>query len=229
LDNKNREHIRKLLEYAGYTKESVRDLELYSPAGTDVKSVHEIVVLDNDLPVYYTTVDDLALRKSPTLKEMVSIRNAIRILNDGDVLRTKRETTLLYLQKKCLEKLDISYTRDDIKALWTEGKAALDACDSGWVKEILVCFATLAGWFESSYELQVPEMFIFGKKLQKTSGECFSPVVVYQDHENNLMLSDDIFLDVKSEKFAGLIAGHIAPSLKGYDVLTYFKDQLLST
>jgi len=42
----------------------VRDLDLYvADTGT---AVQKILVLDNELPIYRTTVADVAMRKSPT-------------------------------------------------------------------------------------------------------------------------------------------------------------------
>ncbi|MBU2621632.1 MAG: hypothetical protein KKD92_04875, partial [Proteobacteria bacterium] len=80
----DKETMRKMLEMSAYQTRKERDLELYIHDNAD--GIKRILVLDNELPLYNTTVDDVVLRKSPTLKEMLSIRNALKILNDADVI-----------------------------------------------------------------------------------------------------------------------------------------------
>ena len=54
---------RELLEMTDFEAVKVRDLHLYvrPRGGTNT----EVLVLDNGLAIYHTTVDDVALRKSP--------------------------------------------------------------------------------------------------------------------------------------------------------------------
>ena len=54
----------------------------------------KVLVFDNELALYHSTVDDVALRKSPEWKEMVSIRNVRRILNDQDVVVSKGKESI---------------------------------------------------------------------------------------------------------------------------------------
>ena len=56
--------FRVLLEMAEYRLHRERDLDLYLPPEGSEKA--HILVLDNDLPFYKTTVSDIAMRKSPT-------------------------------------------------------------------------------------------------------------------------------------------------------------------
>jgi hypothetical protein len=46
----------------------------------------EVVVLDNELAVYHTSVEDVALRRSPHWQEMFSVKNIRKIMN-GSVTR----------------------------------------------------------------------------------------------------------------------------------------------
>ena len=128
--------MRQLLALSPLKPETVRDIELYRLTGSKPEK-EMILVLDNDLAVYKTTVDDVAMRKSPTVKEMVSIRNAIKILNDKDVVVSKKETSLLEVQKMCLATLDLSYQRSDLAAIATEGRAAMELKDAAGVMESL--------------------------------------------------------------------------------------------
>jgi len=82
----NKQEMRELLSLSPFVLEKSRDLELYVRK-LDEKE-REVLVLDNELPLYgRTSVDDVALRRSPELREMVSIRNIIKILNDSDILK----------------------------------------------------------------------------------------------------------------------------------------------
>ena len=79
----DKDAMRELLDMSSYTHQRKRDLDLY--VDEDGGEKKKILVLDNELPIYLTTVEDVVLRKSPYIKEMVSIRNAIKILKDSDV------------------------------------------------------------------------------------------------------------------------------------------------
>ncbi|RPH76253.1 MAG: hypothetical protein EHM77_09420, partial [Planctomycetaceae bacterium] len=93
----DREAMDSLLISARYTKIRERELDLYRKETTAGKS--RILVLDNDLNIYHTTLDDVLLRKNPTVKEMISIRNAIKILNDTDVVVSKKAESVLAIEK----------------------------------------------------------------------------------------------------------------------------------
>ena len=69
-----------LIDMTDFEYKKVRDLPLYVRPFED--ETMEVLVLDNELPIYHTTVDDVALRKSPEWKEMFSIKNIKRIMND---------------------------------------------------------------------------------------------------------------------------------------------------
>jgi hypothetical protein len=79
------------LPFFPWSRRQERDLVLFLE--TDGPGQTRILVLDNDLSIYNTSVDDVVLRKSPTVKEMVNIRNAIKILNDKDVVTSKKEVS----------------------------------------------------------------------------------------------------------------------------------------
>ena len=69
-----------LLDMTDFEHKKVKDLHLYLRP-LDGK-IMEVVVLDNELPIYHTTVADVALRKSPYWQQMFSIRNIRKIMND---------------------------------------------------------------------------------------------------------------------------------------------------
>jgi hypothetical protein len=76
--------MRKLLALSPFVSAERRDLELYFRELEP--EIGEIISLDNELSLYgNTTVGDVALRRSPVVKEMVNIKNIIKILNDKDI------------------------------------------------------------------------------------------------------------------------------------------------
>ena len=84
----DKETMRRLLEMSDYQYRRVRDVDLYiqkSDTGLD-----KILVLDNELAIYRTTPEDVALRKSPRVKEIMNIRNIFKIMNDKDVVEIGR-------------------------------------------------------------------------------------------------------------------------------------------
>ncbi|PID73823.1 MAG: hypothetical protein CSB33_01760 [Desulfobacterales bacterium] len=115
--------VTELLAICDYDHRRERDLDLYIRRRDE--SPPRILVLDNELAVYGTDMEDVLMRKSPTLKEMLSIRGAMRILNDGDVVLRRREDTLGRLREEALEKLDLRFSAGDLEALAADGMAAL--------------------------------------------------------------------------------------------------------
>ena len=60
-----------LLDMTDLEHKKFRDLHLYiRPLEGEIM---EVPVFDNELPIYNTTVDDVALRRSPSWQEMFSI------------------------------------------------------------------------------------------------------------------------------------------------------------
>ena len=96
----DKELMRTLLSKSDFTQRRARDLELYvRPLQGEMM---EVLVFDNELALYHSTVDDVALRKSPEWKEMVSIRNIRRILNDQDVVVRKAKESIRHIYGNAL-------------------------------------------------------------------------------------------------------------------------------
>ena len=64
----DKDAVRGLMEITGYRQHRVRQMDFYlrEPA-TDPPN---ILVLDNDLTIYRTSMEDVALRKNPFIKEL---------------------------------------------------------------------------------------------------------------------------------------------------------------
>jgi len=183
--------MRALLNMGGYTRQAERDLDLY--VLTDGSGKDTILVLDNELALYKTTIQDVAMRKSPTVKEMVNIGNAIKILKDTDVVVSRREETLRTVQAACIDMLDFHYTKADIEAMGRDGKAALDNGYADGVVEVLRLFTEILGFESLPRSLTIPHCHMAGAPGQKTSGEvAYGPVVVYNLMHNKLGFVDDV-------------------------------------
>ncbi len=165
-----------------------RDLELYVMPGESEKKM--ILVLDNDLPFYNTTISDVLIRKSPTVKEMISIKNAIKILNDKDVVKSKKEESLRIIQKMCIEQLDLSYDISHLENLEKEGIMALESEDEQGVLSVLDIFSEIIGFCRAPKEFKAQGFEIMGflaEFAEKDSGEMvFGPFVVYGPGDNSL-------------------------------------------
>ncbi|MCU0594715.1 MAG: hypothetical protein MUC98_04530 [Desulfobacterota bacterium] len=78
---------KELLAMTDFEHKKVRDLHLYIRFLEG--EITEVAVIDNELPIYHTTVDDVTLRKSPYWQQMFNIRNGRKIMNDPDAIASK--------------------------------------------------------------------------------------------------------------------------------------------
>ena len=167
---------RKLFGVAGYEKVVRRDLEMYRmPA--DASGRERIIVLDNDLPVYRTGVDDVTLRKSPTVKEMVNIRNAIKILNDSDVLVCKKDDSVNLVRHTCIATLDLSYSDTDIDGIARGGVDALSSGHTEGIQEALTLFGELLGYAAPPKKLAFAHHDIIGFPEKTDAGMRYAPLL----------------------------------------------------
>ena len=142
----DKDGARRLIEMGGFPHVELkdRDLDLYILKDDGEKK--KIIVLDNGLAIYDSTIDDVAMRKSPTVKEMVNLRNARKILSDSDVRVSKRADSVRTLKKMLVDRLDLTYTEKDIEGIAYDGAAALESNDMDEVLESLVLFSELLGF-----------------------------------------------------------------------------------
>ena len=225
----DKQTMRSLLEMSPYKFRRKRDLDIYvREVETDKE---KILVLDNDLAIYNTTSDDVALRKSPTVKEMLSIRNVIRILNDTDVVVSKKEKSVKTIQKECIDILDLSFEKSDLDAIEKDGTAALEKGYTDGVIECLSLFAELLGYFPPPKTMKISNHKIVGALIKKDSGELlFGPIVIYSLIYNVLKLIDeqiDSLNKEKTEYMYKVAMGKEKASKEGSFVFQYLKDKVL--
>lgn len=225
-----RDTMRRLLEMGGYRHEQRRDLDLFfiEEPGEEPGL---ILVLDNDLPIYRTSADDVVLRKSPIVKEMISIRNAIRILNDADVVVSKKEESARSIQKRLIDGLDLSFTEDDIARIALDGKASLDAAYTEGVVESLALFGELLDFQPAPKPMRMSNHHVVGPIQDKTGGEVlFGPVVIYGLVHNVLRLID-VQVNPRDKDRVEMVhqvaLGNEPPTMEGHPVFDFLKTAVL--
>ena len=175
----------RLLELGGYPSLKERDLTLYTLEG-DIDH-GRFLVLDNDLAIYQTSAADIGLRKSPTVKEMVTFRNIKKILVDTDVVLSRKEESLNTIQRELIDRLDLHFEASDIEAIALEGQAALDRGDHDQVLESLALFSELLSFSPAPSPFRIKGFEIIGNLAKAEDGEIrFGPMVLYSPAQNTL-------------------------------------------
>lgn len=222
----DREALRELLIQAGYTPQTERDLTLFKPPP---ESDHQhILVFDNDIAFYRTTPADIGLRKSPTLKEMISIRNAIKIVHDKDVVVSRRNASLTVLHQEALSKLDLTFTKADLEELVLDGRLSLEKSYSEGVTDILSLFAELLKYTPAPANLQFKHYTVIGNLQQDLTGKpLFGPMILYQRLHNTLKLIENPINPHDAtalEKLKPVILGKTSADLEGPEVFKKLAD-----
>ncbi len=221
----DRAAMRQLLKLSPLQRTDTRDLELYVSGEKDLKEM--ILVLDNDIGIYRTSIEDVALRKSPTVKEMISIRNAIKILNDADVLVSKKEKSLKTIHNLCLGQLDLSYDRQDLKEIAEDGKNTLADGNSDGVRECLSLFAELLGLKQPPKPFSVTGYDLLGRITNKPDGSVLiDTIVLYHSDANTLRLLDKTINNKDKEaisEMSQIAVGEKDASFEGAAVIDFLE------
>jgi hypothetical protein len=210
--------------------EKRRDLELYFRQLEP--GIGEILVLDNELPLYgKTTLDDVTLRKSPELKEMISIRNVIKILHQSDVIMSKGRDALRYVRDRALDLLDLRFEEKDIEEMANDGIDALAREDSEVVMETLDLFVELLGYESVPAAVLVDDCVMFGSRHEAEDGkEAFGPIIMYNDRANILRLIEGtVHVDdpVEQEVIPQVALGEVEPDAEGDRVFRFLKEAVM--
>lgn len=226
----DKETMRKLLPLSPFVLEKRRDLELFFRELEP--GVGEILVLDNELPLYgKTSLDDVVLRKSPELKEMISIRNVIKILHDSDVVICKGRDALRYVHDRALDLLDLRFEEKDIEEIANDGNDALGMGDSDAVMETLDLFVELLGYESVPAAVLVNDYVMLGARHETEGGtETFGPIIMYNDKANVLkLIKETVPMDDSAEQrvIPGVALGEVEPDAEGYWVFQFLKEAVL--
>jgi hypothetical protein len=215
-----------LIDMTDLEHKKVRDLHLYVRPFEGENM--EVLVFDNELPIYHTTVDDVALRKSPEWKEMFSIKNIKKVMNDQDVIVSKGKESLEKIYDSAVALLDLTYTRDDLSVLVADGRQGLEEKSSEKVQESLDLFFELLDFQPVSLGILEHDLQIFAR--QKTNGgktTVFEDPVFFDEDSMSLGLRKGIFSPQKDLDLAWVIQyaqGEKTADLQGLEVFEFLAE-----
>jgi hypothetical protein len=225
----DKDAMRRLLEMSPYQHRKERDLDLYVEAIDQAQK--KIFVLDNELPIYQTTIEDVVIRKSPLIKEMVKIRNIIKILKDSDVKLSRKGESVIAIQKELIDQLDLSFNASDIDEIAEDGQAALERDYPDGVVECLELFAELLDYKPAPKAFQLGRHNIIGALTSKTGGEVlYGPMAIYSLIHGTLKLIEEQISSFDKTKIAlvqQVADGKQKAAVEGPDVFAYLKNTVL--
>jgi hypothetical protein len=185
----DKETMQKLLEMSPYHYIQERDLDLYVKNGGN--GVKKILVLDNELPVFRSTVKDVVIRRSPRTLEMWRISTIRHILDDSDIKESKGAESVRTVLQDGLARLDLDYTEADIHNLAREAMAWLAGREAGKVEEMLELFAALLGYRKLPAYFGLDQAVGYGMASPGSNKETvFGPLVLYRPGDNILQFVD---------------------------------------
>jgi hypothetical protein len=181
-----------LLAVTDFEHKKVKDLQLYiRPLEGEIM---EVVVLDNELPIYRATVADVALRKSPYWQQMFSIRNIKKIMNDQDVILSKGKKSIKRLHANAVALLDLTYSRDDLALLLEDARQGLEKKSIEQLQESLDLFFELLDFQPVSLEGVEQDLQIFARpKPNGGSVPTFEHLILFNEEKLSLGLKKGAF------------------------------------
>jgi hypothetical protein len=218
-----------LLDMTDLEHKKFRDLHLYIRPleGENM----EVLVFDNELPIYHTSVADVALRKSPRWQEMFSIRNIKKIMNHHDVLVSKGKESLKRLHANAMELLDLTYTRDDLTLLLEDARGGLERKSIGQIQESLDLFVDLLDFEPVSLGGQKQDLQIFARpKLNSGAVPAFEHLILFDEENLSLGLKKGVFSpqsDLDPAWVMQYTRGGERADLQGIDVFEFLAEMAL--
>ena len=221
--------IRELLAMTDYAPEKFRDLHLYvRPLDGDIK---EVLVFDNELALYHTTVADVALRKSPCWQEMFSIRNIKKIMNHKDVLVSRGKASLKRIHANAVALLDLTYTRDDLALLVEEARKGLEHRSMEQVQDSLDLFVELLDLEPLNLDVLKEDVQVYaGPGQEDGSGFAFEHLILFDKESLSLGLKKGPFSPEDDLDLAWVMqyaGGEKKADLKGMEVFNFLADLAL--
>jgi hypothetical protein len=222
----DKELTKELLAMTDFEHKKVRDLHLYiRPLEGEIM---EVAVLDNELPIYHTTVADVTLRKSPYWQQMFSIRNVRKIMNDHDVIASKGKASLKRLHANALALLDLTYTRDDLAPLLEDARRGVEQKSIARIQESLDLFLELLGFQPVSLEVLEPGFQSFARpKVNGIVVPAFEHLILFDDENLSLGLKKGAF-SPQSDSDLGWVMRYArreeTADLQGIDVFEFLAE-----
>jgi len=221
--------IRELLNMTDYVSRKFRDLYLYvRPLGDDTM---EVLVFDNELAIYHTTVADVALRISPCWQEMFSIRNIKKIMNHKDVLVSKGKASLKRIHANAVALLDLTYTRDDLALLVEAAHKGLEHRSMEQVQESLDLFVELLDLEPLNLDVLKEDVQVYaGPGQEDGSGFAFEHLILFDKESLSLGLKKGPFSPEDDLDLAWVMqyaGGEKKADLKGMAVFDFLAELVL--
>jgi len=222
----DKELTKELLAMTDFEHKKARGLHLYiRPLEGEIM---EVAVLDNELPIYHTTVDDVTLRKSPYWQQMFSIRNVRKIMNDHDVIASKGKESLKRLYDSALALLDLSYTRDDLALLLEDARRGMEQRSISQIQESLSFFFDLLHFQPVSLDVLGPSVQSFaGPKLNGGPVPSFEHLVLLDEEKLWLGLKRGAFSPQEDSDLAWVMQcarGEKKADLQGTEVFEFLAE-----
>jgi hypothetical protein len=195
----DKEAMRSLLELSPYEYRHERDLDLYvKPAGEALKM---ILVLDNELPIFRSSVKDVVTRRSPRTLEMWKISTIRNILVDSDIKMSTRAESVETILGDALAQLDLTFTDKDIEDMAREGIAWLAGKEGGNVEKSLALFAAVLEYRKPQKYFGLDNTISYGVSATGQDNDfIFGPLVLYRPGDNILLWIDQSFTSSDREQ-----------------------------
>jgi hypothetical protein len=218
-----------LLDMTDFEHRKVSNLHLYvRPLDGEIM---EVVVFDNELPIYHTTVADVALRKSPYWQQMFSIRNIKKIMNHHDVLVSEGKESLKRVHANALALLDLTYTGDDLALLLKDARHGLERKSPEQIQESIDFFLELLHFQPVSLGVLEQDLKIFaGAKLNGADVPAFEHLLLFDPETLSLGLKKGPFSPENDSDLAWVmryVRGEETADLKGIDVFQFLVELAL--
>jgi len=154
----------------------------------------EVLVLENELPIYHSTVDDVTLRKNPYWQQMFSIKNIKKIMNDHDVIVSKGKESVKRLHANALAILDLRYTRDDLELLLEDARQALERKSVSQIRESFDLFFELLDFQPLSLGGPEQDLQLFARpKVNAGTVPAFEHLILFNEKNFSLGLKKGDF------------------------------------
>jgi hypothetical protein len=221
--------IQELLDMTDFEHKKFRDLHLYiRPLEGEIM---EVMVFDNELPIYHTTLADVALRKSPLWQEMFSIRNIKKIMNHHDVLVSEGKESIKRIHANAVALLDLTYTRDDLAVLLEDARQGLEHKSITQIQESFDLFFSLLDFQPVSIELLDQDLQVFARpKLNGGAVPTFEDPILFEQENLALSLKKGAFSPQNDLDLAWVMRyarGEETADLEGMDVFKFLAELAL--
>jgi hypothetical protein len=172
---------REFLGMTDFERRKVRTLDLYvRPLKGEIM---EVLVFDDELPVFHTTVADVALRKSSYWQEYFDIGNIKKIMFDKDVVVSKGKESLNTIHAHATALLDLTFSQDDLTLAVDDARQALELKSITRMWESFDLFFQLLNFRPIPLETQEHDFEIFARQKSNGSGISIFEHIIFFDEE----------------------------------------------